>query len=119
MATGARPVYAFLQQTQPRSLLLSFEDARLFREGVHALARRRGWLLLQLQVQGTSKLEGARLLQLLRRNGYDAFHDGLHILLLQASRLRNATVRSRGCHHAARLHSLHRLHWSHDGRIDG
>merc|ERR1719478_318039 len=66
---------------------LRLEDAWLFGEGVDALSSWTSRFLLQLQVQRTSKLEGAVLLQLISRHGDNTFHDGLHILRLEASGL--------------------------------
>merc|ERR1712216_381306 len=50
---------------------LRLEDARLLGEGVHPLLRCPRWLLLELQVQGATKLEFPASLQLLRCHSND------------------------------------------------
>merc|ERR1719460_393801 len=97
---------------------LRLENAWLFGEWIHTFASRAGRLFLELQVQRTSELERAVLLQLFRRDGDDTLDDGLHVLGLQSARLGDGTVSLR-CGHdttAGRfhcLHGLHRFHWRH------
>merc|ERR1719343_1752575 len=74
---------------------LRLEDARLLSERGHALARRLGRLLLELQVQGTSQLEGAVALQLTSGHLDEALDDRLDFLGLEASGLGNGAVGGR------------------------
>merc|ERR1712108_21419 len=82
---------------------LRFEDARLFREGVHALASWTSGFLLELHVQCTSELEGTVLFQLIGGDIDDAFDHGLHILGLQSTSLGDGAVSLRRGHDTAGL----------------
>merc|ERR1719235_1156071 len=63
---------------------LRLEDARLLGERIHSLARSSRWLLLELQIKRTAKLEFAACFQLQSGNGNDTLDGTLHILGLQA-----------------------------------
>merc|ERR1719263_2557974 len=89
---------------------LGLEDAWLLGEWVDALASWACWLLLELQVQATTNLESAVLLQLRRCQLHIVGHDSLHILSLKAGLLSNSAESSGGSHGTTSLHGLHCLH---------
>merc|ERR1712227_128319 len=59
---------------------LGLENARFFREWVHSFPGWRRWLLLELKVERSSKLECAVFLQLTRSNRNDALHDSVDLV---------------------------------------
>merc|ERR1719326_2069526 len=96
---------------------LRLKDAWLLGEGVNALTSWSGRLLLQLQVQRASELEGTVFLQLVGRDRNDALDNGLHVLRLQPSGFGDGAISLRCSHDTTgglhRLHRFHRLHGSH------
>merc|ERR1712046_560061 len=88
------------------------EDTRLLSERVHSLSRRCCWLLLQLQVECTTKLELAACLQLLRSHCNNTLDGALHILGFQSRFLCDGTVRTSCRQNTCHCCSLH-------GHLDG
>merc|ERR1719163_1190970 len=97
---------------------LRFECTWLLRERVHALARWPSGLLLQLQVQGPTELEGAVLLHLRCHEAHVRLHSTFHVTCLHTCGLRHCAVGSRrrhgfGTRRFHHFHCLHRLHRFH------
>merc|ERR1712224_280473 len=93
-------------------------DARLLCERVDTLTSSLSWLLLELQVEGTSQFEAAILLELACSNLDKTFNHSLHLLRLEASGLGNGAVSSRGGHDGGLHGLLHALHGGHGCKGD-
>merc|ERR1711879_364570 len=91
---------------------LGLEDAWLLGEGVHTLAGRGGWFLLQLQVQAAANFESAILLQLASTNLHQSVNNCFHLFCLQTVLLCNGRIHCRCRHCSTRFHGLclHCLH---------
>merc|ERR1719230_288490 len=89
---------------------LGLEDARLLGEGVHTLACCCGWLLLQLHVQATSKLEGTVLLQLGCGQVHQSCNHCPDLLWFELGSGCNCVDDTRLAQHSRCLHGFHCLH---------
>merc|ERR1719163_2563513 len=89
---------------------LGLEHTRLLGEWVDTLASWASRLLLQLQVQAATNLEGTILLQLGSCQLHVVGHDSFNVFRLQTRLLRNGAESSSGSHGTTSLHGFHCLH---------